>query len=271
MTPIYHIKIPESNIDAWAKLENQNPTGTHKDRSMARWISSYAAEGVRELAISSSGNSAISAAKYCDERNIKLYVFVSPSAPKEKFARLKGYKNIVLAVTKTPNRDAFRLCKERGISNLRASKDDAALEGYNDIALELIEQLPRTDNIFIPTSSGATLQGIHQGYVRGSTPHIKVPALFDKAFIDENVSRATAIVDRVAHRKDRVVEIVRETGGGGFVISNNELEEAQNILSGTVLDEIGVHSVLAFAGFLKWREQNSQVSKQQTSVCLFTD
>lgn len=285
MTPIYHIKIPESNIDAWAKLENQNPTGTHKDRSMARWISSYAAEGVRELAISSSGNSAISAAKYCDERNIKLYVFVSPSAPKEKFARLKGYKNIVLAVTKTPNRDAFRLCKERGISNLRASKDDAALEGYNDIALELIEQLPRTDNIFIPTSSGATLQGIHQGYVRGSTPHIKVPALFavqttkvhpiadyfDKAFTDENSSRATAIVDRVAHRKDRVVEIVRETEGGGFVISNNELEEAQNILSGTVLDEIGVHSVLAFAGFLKWREQNSQVSKQQTSVCLFTD
>ena len=67
------------------------------------------------------------------------------------------------------------------------------------------------------------------------------------------------------------MEIVRETGGGGFVISNNELEEAQNILSGTVLDEIGVHSVLAFAGFLKWREQNSQVSKQQTSVCLFTD
>jgi len=178
MTPIYNIKIPKSNIDVWAKLESKNPTGSHKDRSMELWISHYAEQGARELAISSSGNSAISAVKYCDEGNIKLHVFVSYNISKEKLERLDAYKNISLNITKTPNKDAFRFCKEQGISNLRASKDDMALEGYKNIALELVKQLPQIDTIFIPTSSGATLQGIYEAHVGGSTPHIKTPALF---------------------------------------------------------------------------------------------
>ena len=285
MTPIYNIKIPKSNIDVWAKLESKNPTGSHKDRSMERWISHYAKQDARELAIASSGNSAISAAKYCDEGNIKLHVFVPYNTPKEKLERLDAYKNISLNITKTPNKDAFRFCKEQGISNLRASKDDMALEGYKNIALELVKQLPQIDTIFIPTSSGATLQGIYEAHVGGSTPHIKTPALFavqtakvhpvagyfDKDFVSEKTCRATAIVDKVAHRRDRVIEIIKQTGGGGFVISNTELAEAQNILVGTVPDRIGIHSALAFAGFLKRRAQNPARASKEISVCLFTD
>jgi len=294
MTPIYNIKIPKSNIDVWAKLESKNPTGSHKDRSMEHWISHYAKQGARDLAISSSGNSAISAAKYCGEKNIKLHIFVSHNTPKEKFESLIAYKNISLNITKTPNKDAFRFCAERGIQNLRASRDDIALEGYKDITLELIKQLPQIDNIFIPTSSGATLQGIYEAHAGGSTPRIKTPAIFavqtakvhpvagyfDKDFLTEEISRATAIVDKVAHRRDQLIETIKQTGGGGFVISNKGLEEAKKALkddaglaslAGYSRAELGWHSALAFAGFLKWRAQNPARASKEISVCLFTD
>jgi len=283
MTPIYKINLNGSNV--WAKLENQNPTGTHKDRSMARWIAYHASVGTRELAISSSGNSAISAAKYCQEFSIILHAFVSPKIHSEKIARITAYEKAVLHRTKTPNKDSFRFCKEREIPNLRASKDDMALEGYKDIALELAEQLPYIDNLFIPTSSGATLEGIYKGYQAvispGTVPgDIRVPAFFviqtarvhpiadyfDKNFSGEEVSRATAIVDKVAHRRDRVAEVIKETGGGGFVIVNEELQAAKKMVVNA-----GWQSALAFAGFLKWQRQNLEKSNKQTSVCLFTD
>lgn len=274
MTPLYKIFIPGSNV--WAKLENQNPTGSHKDRSMGPWILDYAKAGVRELAISSSGNSAISAAKYCGENNIKLNVFLSPSVAQEKVDRVRSYTNIILHPTKTPNKDAFRFSKKKNIVNLRASKDDAALAGYQEIARELAKQLPYIDNIFVPTSSGATLEGMYNGYVT----HKKIPAFyvvqsakvhpiasyFDKNFKKEKTSYAAAIVDRVAHRRDKVIEIINQTGGGGFVISNRELEEAKKVLG-----KFGWHSALSFAGFLKWQKQNPEIAINKISVCIFTD
>jgi len=273
----------------WAKLENHNPTGSHKDRSVKPWISHYAKLGAKELAISSSGNSAISAAKYCEEMGIKLTVFMSPRADAPKIELLKSNKNIIFNITKTPNKDAFRFCRKNNVINLRASRDDGAIMGYENIARELIKQLPHIDNIFVPTSSGATLQGIYN--VTGSDP-VTSPALFavqttrvypiagyfDKNFTPENTSYATAIVDRIARRRDRIIKILESTGGGGFVISNKELEEANKILGACPAKlrpqaerSGGWQSALAFAGFLKWRKQNPSLRNRQVSVCLFTD
>jgi threonine synthase len=277
---------------------------------MKPWIERYAKRGLKELAISSSGNSAISAGRFCADVGITLHVFVSPHIDEGKRARIGKYKNVILRVTRTPNRDAFRFCKERGIVNLRASKDNFALDGYRDIAFELMEQLPRIDNIFIPTSSGATLEGMYNGFYVATTPSAfggdpsfvrrgvdtpsffavqttkvhPIASYFDKDFAVEKTSPATAIVGRVAHRRDRVLEIIKETGGGGFVISNTELEGAREILQAARMGsdpvasgsdpgnlDFGWHSVLSFAGFLKWQKQNLEIAKQQTSVCLFTD
>ncbi len=293
MTPLYKINLrgsnpPKNSGQVWAKLENQNPTGTHKDRSMGSWISHYLERGIREFAISSSGNSAISAAEFCAGKNVKLHVFVSPNIEKYKISRLRSEKNIILNISKTPRRDAIRLAKGKNIVNLRASKDDNALIGYQDIAFELTQQLPSIDNIFIPTSSGATLEGIYGGFKGGKTQ--KMPAFFviqtakvhpianyfDQDFTKEKASHATAIVDRVAHRRDRVIEIVKETGGGGFVISNKELEEAKKILDGnggwhSHAPSGAWHSALSFAGFLKWQKQNPKTQAKKISVCIFTD
>lgn len=269
MTTVYKINIKDANV--WAKLENQNPTGTHKDRSMAPWISHYMKQGIKEFAIASSGNSALAAVAYCTKNNLKLTIFVSPDSP--ALPRLRRGR-AELHVSRTPRRDAIRFCiKNKMIKNLRASTDDLALIGYKKIAFELIKQLPRIDNIFIPTSSGATLEGIYSGFqnppalfcIQTAKVH-PIASYFDKNFKKEKTSYASAIVDSIAHRRDAVIKICKETGGGGFVVSNKELEEAKEFL-----ERAGWHSALAFAGLLKWRRQNPRQAKREISVCLFTD
>ena len=114
-----------------------------------------------------------------------------------------------------------------------------------------------------------------------------IASYFDKDFVKEKESRADAIVDNVAHRRDKVLEIIKDTNGAGFVISNDELVNMRNIFyatrettnstgqSQTGLDrsraELGWQSALSLSGFMKWRAQNLKKSKQQISVCLFTD
>lgn len=276
MTSLYKILIPGSNAEVYAKMENENPTGTHKDRSMGPWIDHYAQQGKKKFVLSSSGNSAFAAARHCDEMGLELSIFMHPSDRGEKLAKIKKYKNVSVELTKTPKKDALHFAKKHNVPLLRASTDDHALEGYKKIAFELIEQLSKIDNIFVPTSSGATLEGIYLGFkektrrapalyaVQTSRVH-PISDYFDKDFKPEGVSYAHAIVDNIAHRKKRIVRIAQETGGGGFVIQNKEIEEAKKIISG------GYQSALAFAGFLKWKSQNSKKAEKETSVCLFTD
>lgn len=275
MTPIYKINLHGSNV--WAKLENENPTGTHKDRSFKPWIDYYIKQGVQEFALSSSGNSAVSAAKYCAEKSIKLHVFVRPDIEKVKLLKLRRNPCVTLRLSKTPKRDAIRFAGAKSIPNLRASTDDPALIGYEEIARELYRQLATIDNIFVPTSSGATLVGMYNGYAKSkkmpafyavqTTKVHPIASYFDQDFVKENTSYATAIVDNIARRRDRVIKIIQETGGGGFVVSNGELEEAKKVLQ----KKIGWQSVLAFAGFLKWQKQNPVMAANKISVCLFTD
>jgi threonine synthase len=287
MTSIYHIKLSKSNIDVWAKLELENPTGTHKDRSITPWIDYYRKQGVQEFAIASSGNSARSATEYCRKNGLKLDIFISKHSA--SLSRLeeasKSSGNILLNIGKNPRREAIEFCRGKDdIINLRASTDDNALIGYKQITIELKEQLEKIDNIFVPTSSGATLEGIYNGFAEEAKDSASLPAFFvvqtskvnpiashfDKDFTIESHSHAGAIVDRIAHRRSSVIKICEETNGGGFVVSNSELKYAHGVLQSSE-GQFGWHSALAFAGFLKWHKKNPEASASKTSVCIFTD
>lgn len=304
MTPLYKITLPSSNASSiglahaelHAKMEMFNPTGTHKDRSLAPWILHYKNNGEKELVISSSGNSALSAAKYSKECGLKLYIFLSASVDPKKLEKIKKYKNTFLNISKTPKSDAIKFSKNMRLVNLRSSLDDKALEGYKAITHELSQQLPRADNIFVPTSSGTTLEGMYLGYkekgvkppsfyvVQTARVH-PIASCFDKNFSKERVSYADAIVDNIAHRKNIVTDVVKETKGGGYVVSNNELEEARKILANVTFSEsdpastrsdhreldVGWQSILSFAGFLKYVRGKPAEASTKISVCLFTD
>jgi threonine synthase len=265
------------------KREDLNPTGSFKDRSLAFQLSVYKQKGEKNFIISSSGNAAISAISYSQLFNTKIHVFVSKFIQKDKLNRLlakvgiKGFNkealqteeaievrkgNVMLHFSKRAKSDSFKFEKKSKFKNLRGSKDDLAIEGFKTLGFELQEQAAEADSVFIPCSSGTSAMGIYKGYTERKTkcPQIHVvqnsrinpiASFFDKEFLTSKSSLASAIVDRVAHRKNEVIKAIQDTGGSGWVVSDNEINTAKALMKLHCDIEISFDAALSLAGLIK--------------------
>jgi threonine synthase len=167
---------------------------------------------------------------------------------------------------------------------LRQSIDDNALTGYTELAEEL-SKIPNLSAVFVPTSSGTCAQGLGEAFKQlNLNPQIHIvqtPACHPivdgiRATVygnneqdtrykiqdtnnddDENndthqiSSLAGAIVDNVAHRKDKVAEIVKNSGGAGWIATDEEIKEVINLVEDTCQVKISPNSALSVVGLKK--------------------
>jgi threonine synthase len=261
-TPI--TKIEYGGINIFLKREDHNPTKSFKDRSLSYQITHYVKQNIKEYVISSSGNAAISAAYYCKNYNCKLHIFVANKINKYKYNKLieLADDNIIIQSSDRPKSDAIKFASENKLLNLRGSLDNNALIGFEQISYELLQQVELIDAIFVPCSSGTSSLGIYNGFINNSH---KSPAIhicqttlihsiakeFDKDFTKENTHFADAISDRVAHRKAQIMKIISETNGFGWVISNQQLQQAAQLINQLINENISYNSILSLAGLLK--------------------
>jgi len=256
--------------DLYFKREDLGTYGSHKGRSIPVMIEKYTKTGTYDFVISSSGNAALAAALYVKEYNkknplpISLKIFVGKNINKEKLANLAklGDKNIIIEQTTNPKQNAFQMEKIDQAKNLRQSTDDTALLGYEKMAEELGD-IQNLTAVFIPTSSGTTAEGLYNGFKKmGLKPQIHIvqsqachPIADDFRQSDETLtiypSIASAIVDKVAHRKKQVVEIIKKTGGDAWIPSDQEILEAMKLVRDTENIEISPNSALAVAGLIQ--------------------
>ncbi len=275
----------------YLKREDLNPTGSHKDRGVAFQISAHLQEGKKEFAISSSGNSAISAIHILKNTNYKLDIFLSSNISISKIQRLtktlkgnipeeifKGknitYENITFHFSKKPLSELTTFVRKNNVISLRGSTDKYGYEGFKTIGYEL-EKI-KADSIFIPTSSGTTAKGIYEGlkeknivipfHIIQTTKINTMVHRFDKNYKPSITSKADAIVDRIGHRVNEIEEIINKTKGTGWIISDKEIEESQNILK-----KVGIQtsneSALTIAGIIKAKKNNWEIKKP---ICIFT-
>jgi len=251
------------------KREDKNPNGSFKDRSLAFQISKKLEMGIKELVISSTGNAAISAIAYAKLSMLKLHVFISPKIPKEKMMKIKAAQNdnIRIYISNKAKSDAIKLSKKKNIINLRGSIDYDAIIGYKTISYELAKQNPEIDAIFVPVSSGTNVIGIYKGYsdlMRNKEisiiPQIHIvqteriypiAKVFDKEFERKNTSIALAITDKVAHRKQEVLNIIKKTNGFGWIISDDMIRNAIRLAKILNINNNSPNSNLSLAGYLK--------------------
>lgn len=251
------------------KNEMANPNGSFKDRSLAYQISYYLSKGYRKFTISSSGNAAIAAAAYISLfKEAEIDIFIGYKIIPEKSAKLYAFESDKVRIHQTnkPKSDSFKFAIENKVLNLRGSSDDLALTGFKTIAYEIVVDHPKVDCVFLPTSSGTSALALHYGFeelgkkvaifVCQTASIHPIAKEFDKDFEKFPESLADAIVDRVALRKSRLIEALKKNGGGGFVISNDEISIAQREtgLLGYWIDS--PNSALAFAGFSKALKKN---------------
>ena len=273
------------------KREDLHPYGSHKGRSVPLMIKEHCYKGYENFVISSSGNAALAAIRAVKDRNenhgesLLLTVFVGENIDSGKLKMLKGCEDSMIKIIQVanPKQSAFQMEKEGKAKFLRQSTDDAALIGYKELAKELAE-IPSLSAVFIPTSSGTTAQGLYEGFKElGINPQIHIvqteachPMVETRLIASLPARRnphvgnsiASAIVDHVAHRKQKVLEVIKNSHGAGWVVSDEEITSAMNIVKKTTGIEISPNSALSMAGLRKAIEVEAKW--KGAVVCLIT-
>lgn len=243
------------------KREDMHPLGSHKGRSIPIMIDAYERQGFKKFSLSSSGNAALAAAKYIKNRNLSLEIFIGKKIPEGKKNALTALADnwIKTSQTERPLQKFLETIKINGVKGLRQSTDNTALIGYGTLAEE-IALIPNLLAIFIATSSGTTAQALGEFFfARKNSPQIHIvqtsscrpiAEIFDPRKDTGESSIADAIVDKVAHRREKVAEIVKKTGGFGWIVTNEEIKKAQEKMApfGVVATPNGA---LSYAGYLR--------------------
>ncbi len=270
------------------KREDLHPYRSHKGRSIPDMIDRYLARGDRRFAISSSGNAALAAALHIgtkirehtqrsaepgitDTDALSLDIFIGNKADKAKLASVKKAADeanafqteTIRVLVKERPLQALMQATDEGVRSLRQSTDDAALDGYGALAREIAESA--TDApigaIFIGTSSGTTAQALASYFLREKLPiqvHIvqtsschPIAEEFDPYDGPEEPSSADAIVDRTAYRKAKLIPLIEQTGGSGWIASNDDILSAQALVREHAGLDISPNSALSIVGAMK--------------------
>jgi len=224
----------------YLKREDLNPSGSVKDRAMISQLAWAEKQGNRKVAISSSGNAGISAAFWAPKFNLEVFAFVSPQANRQKLARLKelGAK---ITVTAKPISDCFKFCSANKAYDLRQSLDPRAILGYRLLGQELEANFSQAkiqpEAIFFPVSSGATLRGVAQGLGRlpriflvQPANHCPLAQLFDQDYTPEKDRLADGLVARIIPHKDKILNLIDKSRGGGVIVQNEAILKAHSWL-----------------------------------------
>lgn len=272
----------------YLKREDLHPYGSHKGRSLPNMIEAHAAQGIKNFVISSSGNAALAAIHAIKQHNqnnpssqLTLKIFVGQKINLTKLKNLKSLilnlESVSIAQVSNPKQSAFQLDKAGTAKTLRQSTDDIALVGYVSLAKELNE-IPNLQAIFIPTSSGTTAQALGEGFLKYNPKvqiHIvqteachPIAEVFEKKFTLRSFSEAGAIVDRTAHRKKKVINLIQKTNGSGWIVSDEEIKAAMRLVKETTGIDISPNSALSVAGTQKALKNGVNFTK--AVACLIT-
>jgi len=242
MTPLIRFE------NVFLKREDQNLTGSAKDRAIKNQIRALKSQNFTSATISSSGNAAISAQYFCHQEGIPLTIFVSSSIDQNKLKYLSSFKQ-----SNQPISDAFKYAKAHHSYFLRQSTDPNALEGYSEISTELLCQLPNISSIFIPVGSGTTLVGISTKLPKNvkifavqPASHCPISSQSDHNYTKENTTITDSLSVKMLPLKNRILKTITR----GIVVQNEDVVQQKIFLENSGITT-SAEGALALAGYQK--------------------
>ncbi len=267
------------------KHEDENETGSLKDRSLSYQVSLAKQNNKKELVISTSGNAGIAAAAYCQKAKIKLYIFISPETEKAKIAEMQKYNPMIIK-SKRAIRLANYLAAKYKIENLRPSVNNSSIEGFKAIAFEIFENLGEVDAIFTFVTSGSSFVGIGRAYqyLLENKEIKKIPRLYavqsGEVFSvaefqlqppmtppcqEGNFLQPGKLGIKNTRRKKEILELIKLSGGSGIYVNKDETEKAKNILGNNKIST-SLEGCASFAGVIKIGKEN----RFDKAVCILS-
>ena len=222
----------------WVKREDQNPTGSHKDRGARAQIEACAARGDRVVVISSSGNAALAAATYGRAAGVQVVALLSPMTEAGRADAIQQAGARVV-VTSKPINYTIRLSRVCGWPDLRPSHSPEALAGFRTLGEELAAELSDDIALFGYASSGTTYQAIGE-VLEASNKQVALHPVqaglvngLSKAFDRAGDGKRSIVGDlgvKTSDRADEVIRLVRASGGEAWWVSDDATEEAGEFL-----------------------------------------
>ncbi len=178
-TPVQKIPVlaPSTDTEVWLKLENAQVTGSFKARGGSNKILSLSmAQRAHGVITASSGNHGAGTAHAAAQVQVPLTVYVPEHADPEKTARIAGLGARVerfgtdCVETEAHARSIAQATEHTYISPYN---DPAVVAGQGTIAVELIEQLPHLDAVFVAMGGGGLISGIGM-YLKSVSPKTEV-------------------------------------------------------------------------------------------------
>jgi threonine dehydratase len=147
-----------------AKAECLQVTGSFKVRGALNRIRTFTPEQrASGLITISAGNAALGAAHAAKEFGARLTVVMPEHAVPEKLAAVQAYGGVVVKDGVTSAAIAFeraaQLQAEQGLTLVHPFDDPMVVSGAATATLELLEDMPSIDRLYVPCSGGGLLAG----------------------------------------------------------------------------------------------------------------
>src|SRR5713101_204598 len=292
-TPLYQVERLRTYLgmgDLWLKDDTRNPSASLKDR--ASIIAIMLAEG-RPVACASTGNAASSLAVQAAAQGLECYIFVPYNAPRAKIVQVLMCGATVFAVQGSYD-DAFDLCIEAcnafGWYNRNTGYNPYLVEGKKTVGLEIAEQLnwQVPDSVLVPTGDGCIISGVYRGFedlyrlgmIERIPRMVAVQAEGSPAIVcaleGDGIVRpfpAQTVADGISVSLPRngamAVKVIRESGGFGVTVSDEEILVAEKELArltGVFAEPSGA---AGYAGLLRLLDEG-RVARDERVVLLVT-
>ncbi len=304
VTTEHFAKIPVGNTPLWKatnlnrelgfpnlflKDDTHNLTGSLKDRASYLVAAFAKREGIREIAVASTGNAASSMAGIGAAAGMEITIFLPESAPKAKMVQSLQYGARVITVAGNYDK-AFDLSLEYSRKYKILSRNTAynplTIEGKKTVSLEIYHQLEKSpDFVFVPTGDGVILGGVYKGFRDLQQLKIidKIPTIIAVQAEKSNAIAlafesgkftpidAKTVADSISVGIPRngyyALKQLKKYDGKCVTVSDEAILAAQKELSAKAGLFAEPAAAAAYAGFLKMK---SDLSKDATVVLLIT-
>ena len=268
------INVNYKNQSLLLQDETRNPTHSYKDRATIALALKAQNLGISEISAASTGNAGSSLAGICARLGMKSHVFVPKNIPEAKRIQIQSYGSNIHVVDGDYD-EAFDLCLEISKKNKWYNRNTAynplTIEGKKSAAFDIFINTKGNipDVIYIPVGDGVIISGIYKGFSELNKLGLinKIPRLIavqaegSSAVVDYignnrfEYKPASTIADSISAGAPRNLFLaamsVRETGGEGIKVSDQEILAAQKELAERFGILVEPSCAASFAGFSK--------------------
>lgn len=294
-TPLYdcaHLAARYAIKQLLIKDDGRNPTASFKDRPSALCVVKAREAGAQIITTASSGNAGSALAGMCASVGMESVIFVPKYAPPAKIAQLQIYGATVVIVEGSYDQ-AYDLCIEAsrrfGWYQRSTGFNPFTREGKKTAALEIGEQLnwDVPDKVFVAVGDGNIISGLWKGFhdlhqigfidrlpqmigVQSETASAIVDAANGDGIVREAPAHTIADSINVGKPRDATMAVgaIRESGGRGVKVSDEEMVAAIPKLARETGVFVEPAAAAAYAGFVKMCENGAIKSDERVLLML---